>query len=150
MEGGAAVFNVSSWRWPQWVLFGLGLFALASYFGLISLGRVEFGLERLAGNPEATAVLFEKDTGRAEALFIVLGFLLLTPVVVIVVASVPMFLSALAATYLNRATGMPIGLTTLVVWLIFVAVAGIKANEWWPWAQWVGQLVARAFLIAMG
>lgn len=141
---------MSSWRWPHWVLLSLALLSLASYAGLVSLGGVEVGLERLAGNPEATAVLFEKDTGRAEALFVVMGFLLLTPVVLLIIASVPMFLSALTATYLNRLTGMPLGVTTLAVWFIFVVVAAFNASQWWPWAQWLTQLVARAFLVAMG
>lgn len=144
------MLNVSSWRWPHWLLFSLGLVSLASYLGLISFGHVEQGLEHLAGNPEATASVFAEDTGRAEALFIVFGFLFLTPVIVIVVASVPMFVSAVTATYLNRFVGLPLGLTTLLIWVLMAVIAAVKADAWLPWATWIGQLVARAFVLAIG
>lgn len=149
MDGGVTVLNVSSWRWPQWLLFGLALVAVASYLGLISFGGVEAGLERLAGPPEATASVFEDSTGSAEALFIVFGFLLLAPVALIVVASVPMAMSAVVAAYLNRMVGLPVAVTTLVIWLIAALAAIMVADAWLPWVKWSGQLVARAFLIAL-
>ncbi len=130
-------------------MFGLGLLALASFLGLISLGHVESGLERLAGDPETMAALMERDTGRGEALFIVLGFLLLTPIVVIVAVGLPMFLVAVAATSLNLATGVPFGWSRFVIWSVFVVVAALTVGAWLPWAESVSQLVARAFLVAL-
>src|SRR2546428_2835468 len=96
-----------SWRWPQWLLFVLAVLVLVSYFGLISMGRVERELDRLAAR--SGGELVTEDTGRREALFIVFAFLLLTPVAVGVAAGIPMLASATAGALLHQPVPPPAG-----------------------------------------
>lgn len=143
------MFRISAWRWPQWMLFFLGLCYLAFYFGFVSLGQVEHELERLgAQSPDATAIL-SGETGRGEALFIVFAFLFLTPVAVVIAASTPLFLSAATAAFLNRLIRLPEVVGSLLFWIVLVGVAWVERAQWLPWGQWLLSLVARAFLLAL-
>ena len=142
------MIKVSSWRWPHWVLLSLGLLYLASYFGLVSVGRVEQELEWLAGNPEATANVY-RDTGQGEALVVVFAFLLLTPVAGAVALAVPLFMSAAVAAFLNRTTRMPVVAGTVLFWIVLLAGAYLFQEHWWPQAKWFINLLARGFLIAI-
>ncbi|HEV8643011.1 MAG TPA: hypothetical protein VGV13_18135 [Methylomirabilota bacterium] len=139
--------GVTSWRWPQWFVFVLALLALASYFGLISTGRVDQELDRLAARSDRE--LLTRDTGRGEALFIVFAFLLLTPVAVGLVACVPMFASATAGAFLQRLIRLPEVVGTLLFWIGFAVLAYFTVDAWLPWMQQVAGLIARAFFIAL-
>jgi hypothetical protein len=103
-------------------------------------------LEHLAGDDQRIA----PDVGRAEALFIVFGFLLLTPIAVAVLVCLPMFVVAAVAMSLHQTVGIPLRVTTPAVWLLLAAGAALSAPQWLPWVNWVGQLVARAILVARG
>jgi hypothetical protein len=129
-------------------MFSLGLLYLASYLGLVSVGRVEQELEWLAGNPDATSSIYQ-DTGQGEALFMVFAFLLLTPVAIGLALLVPLFISAAVAAFLNRATNLPVLAGTLLFWLVLVTIAYFYQELWWPQTRWFVNLVARGFLIAM-
>jgi hypothetical protein len=142
------VLKVTSWHWPQWVIFSLGLLYLASYFGLIGLGRVEQELEWLAGSPEATSSIYQ-GSGQAEALFMVFAFLFLTPVAAVIALFVPLFLSAVVAAFLERTVRLPVVVGTVLFWLVLLTVAGVYSDHWWPHAQWFVNLLARGFLIAL-
>ncbi len=139
--------DVMSWRWPQWLLFVLAVLVLVSYFGLISMGRVERELDRLAAR--SGGELVTEDTGRREALFIVFAFLLLTPVAVGVAAGIPMLASATAGALLDRLIRLPEVVGALLFWSGFAFLAYLTVNAWLPWIQQVASLVARAVLIAL-
>jgi hypothetical protein len=142
------VFKVTSWRWPQWILFSIGLVYLVSYVGLLSTGRVEQELEQLAASPEATTVL-PQGAGRAEALFIVFALLLLTLVAVAMAMALPMLLSAAVAALLNRTIRLPEFFGTVLSWGVLGVVAAINIKHWWPTVEWYVNLLARSYLVAL-
>lgn len=137
------------WRWRHWVLLGLGTISLAVYFGLITVARVETVLERLADQSQDTATVFAQDGGRGEALVIVFGFLFLTPVAFAMMAFVPLFASAVVAEFLFSLARLPHAAGSLIFWTVLTSTAWIKVEAWLPSVQWLGSLIARAFLIAL-
>jgi hypothetical protein len=143
------VLDARSWRWPHWTLLLVAVLYLTSYVGLISVGRVEQGLEALAGPPEATRTVFPAGTGRAEALFLVFAFLLLTPLAAMFGLLLPLFAGAVVGTALRRLLRLPELAGSLLFWTALLAVAVVRAGDWWPWAGWFIHLLARAMLIAI-
>lgn len=137
------------WRWKHWIMLGLGAIGASVYFGLITGARLETMLERLAAQSESTAAVFAQDAGRGEALVIVFGFLLLTPVAFAMAAFVPLFASAVVAEFLFSLARLPHVAGTLLFWVTVTAVAWVRADGWLPSVQWLGSLIARAFLIAL-
>ena len=142
------MIKIGSWRWPHWLLLALGLLYAASYFGLLPLGLVDQALQRLAGNPEATSNVY-RDTGQGEALVLVFAFMLLAPLAAGIVLAIPLLLSGVVAAFLNRATKLPVFAGTLLFWIVFIAVAYLFQEHWWPQTKWFVNLVARGFLIAL-
>jgi len=140
---------IIEWRWRHWFVFGLGLVAVAGYFGLITAARVESVLERLAAQSESAGQVFGQDAGRAEALFIVFAFLFLTPVAFAMAAFVPLFASAMFAEFVFSVTRLPQAAGALFFWTVLAVAAWMKVEAWLPWLQWLGSLIARAFLIAL-
>lgn len=143
------MFDARLWRWPHWMLAVVAVVYLTSYFGLISLGRVEQVLEALAGPPDATRTVFPAGTGRAEALFLVFAFLLLTPLAAMFGLLLPLFAGALVGTTLHRVLRLPELVGSLLFWAALVVVAAVRAGDWWAWAEWFVNLLARALLIAL-
>ncbi|HSE93148.1 MAG TPA: hypothetical protein VLF19_07565 [Methylomirabilota bacterium] len=139
----------TTWSWRHWAFFGLALIAVAGYFELITRARVEHVLERLALQSESAGTVFGQDAGRAEALFIVFAFLFLTPVVFAMGAFVPLFASAVAAEFMFSITRLPQAAGALLFWIALTVTAWMKVDAWLPGVQWLGSLIARAFLIAL-
>jgi hypothetical protein len=106
-------------------------------------------LERLAGSPEQTAGLFTPGLERADALFLMFAFLLLTPLAVFFGLLLPLFLSAVVAAFLNRAAQVPDPVGALVFWIAFGGAAWLTVGWWGPGATWFIHLLARAFLVAL-
>jgi hypothetical protein len=143
------VLDVRSWGWPRWVLFGLGCLAVASYYQLISLGTVEQVLDRVAGNPEQMRGIFTEGLERAEALFLMFAFLLLTPVVAFFALFLFLFASAAVSAFLSSVVNMPEAPASIVVWIGLAVAAFITSDRWWPGAVFFLRLLARAFLVAL-
>ncbi|HSE91729.1 MAG TPA: hypothetical protein VLF19_00355, partial [Methylomirabilota bacterium] len=93
--------------------------------------------------------VFGQDAGRAEALFIVFAFLFLTPVVFAMGAFVPLFASAVAAEFMFSIARLPQAAGALLFWIALTVTAWVKVDAWLPGVQWLGSLIARAFLIAL-
>jgi hypothetical protein len=110
---------------------------------------VERVLERLAGSPEQTAGLFTPGLERADALFLMFAFLLLTPLAVFFGLLLPLFLSAVFASFLNRAAQMPDVVGALLFWIALGVAAWLTVDRWGPGAAWFVHLLARAFLVAL-
>jgi hypothetical protein len=134
------------WRWPHWVLLTLVVLYGASYLGLMAF--MDRMLNALAGDPAATATVY-RDTLQGEALVLVFGFMLLTPVAIALGLLVPLIVSGAFASFLNRATNMPVYVGTLLFWVALVVVAFIVREHWYPQAQWFVNVMARGFLIAL-
>jgi hypothetical protein len=143
------VLDVRSWRWPQWLLFGLGCLGLAAYYQLISLGTVEEVLDRLAGKPERTAGIFTEGIERAEALIIMFAFLLLSPLLGFFALFLFLFASAAGSTFLSRTANVPEAPASIVTWIALAVALYLTADRWWPGATFVVNLMARAFLVAL-
>lgn len=141
------MFRIGGWRWPQWLLFGLGLAYLASYLGFVSTTRIEEVLERLAGATDPG--LFGGASGRAEALLIVFAFLLLTPPALAAAAFVPMFAAAMVAATLERMVRLPAALGSLLFWLGLGFWAYLEADRWLPPAERFTGLLAKALLVTL-
>ncbi|MGH7390262.1 MAG: hypothetical protein ACREM3_12510 [Candidatus Rokuibacteriota bacterium] len=140
---------LTTWGWRHWALFGLAVVGVVGYFELISSARVEFVLERLAGQSESAAKVFGQDSGRAEALFIVFAFLFLTPVAFAMAAFLPLFASAVVSEFLFSLVRLPQAAGAALFWMTLTITAWVKVEAWLPGIQWLGSLIARAFLIAL-
>ena len=134
------------WRWPHWVLLTLMVLYGASYLGLMSY--MDQALNALAGDPAATASVY-RDTLQGEALVLVFGFMLLTPIAIALALLVPLILSGAFAAFLNRATNLPVYAGTLLFWIALGVVAYFLREHWYPQAQWFVNVMARGFLIAL-
>jgi len=139
-----------SLRRSHWVLLGLVVLFLFTYFGLLSWGRVEDALESLAAYSSGAKV-FQATVDRADAIFIVFMFLMLTPMAVVAVGAIIAFIGTVLAGFLEslvRTPGMPYWIFTLVVYLALAVAAYLTRGTWLPQAQGFLSLVARAILAA--
>ncbi len=139
-----------SLRRSHWVLLGLVVLFLFTYFGLLSWGRVEDALESLAAYSSGAKV-FQATVDRADAIFIVFMFLMLTPMAVVAVGAIIAFIGTVLAGFLEslvRTPGMPDWIFTLVVYLALAVAAYLTRGTWLPQAQGFLSLVARAILAA--
>lgn len=134
----------------HWFLLVLIVLFLFGYFGLITWGRVEEALESLAAYSSGSSV-FQAKVDRADAIFIVFMFLMLTPMAVVAMGGLIAFVGTVLAGFLEslvRTPGTPDWIFTVVVYVTF-AVAAFLTRAWWlPEAQGFLSLVARAILAA--
>ena len=137
------------WGWGRWFLALLGVLFLASYFGWLSWGPVENAIRTLAVRPGVPEVFREIAVGRTEALFVLLSFLLLTPVATLVGLFLFVFLLMIVAGTLGplwRMLGLPQWALVVLLVLVLGGVAYAKNGMWLPWVVWLSGLVAQAYL----
>ncbi len=134
----------------HWILLVLGVLFLVTYFGLLTWGQVGDALEALAGNP-AGAQVFHARVDRADAIFMVFMFLMLTPMAIVAGAALIAFAGAVLAGFLEsfvRWPGMPDWALTGVVYLILVVLGVFTRGLWGPEVQGFLSLIARAIVTA--
>ena len=137
------------WGWGRWFLALLGVLFLASYFGWLSWGPVENAIRTLAVRPGVPEVFREIAVGRTEALFVLLSFLLLTPVATLVGLFLFVFLLMIVAGTLGplwRLLGLPQWALVVLAVLVLGGVAYAKNGMWLPWVLRLSGLVAQAYL----
>lgn len=139
-------------RWTHWFLVILGAVLVGSYLGLLSWGRVEQALERLASEPKAAQLFQHESVGRPEAMFFVFAFMILTPAATLAT----LFLAAFVASFiitslrpLSRMCALPDATFPAVGIGGFLIAIWIERLEWLPSARWLVALVARSFLVAV-
>ena len=147
-------------RTSHWVLLTLVVLFLCIYLGLLSWGRVQDSLESLAAY-KSGAQVFQAKVDRADSIFIVFMFLMLTPLVVAALGTTIALVGAVLAGFLEslvrtpaRREGMP-GTPALPDWMFTVAVYLALALAtffsralWLPEFQGLLSLIARAILAA--
>ena len=134
----------------HWLLLSLGVLFLVIYFGLLTWGRIEDALVALAGQPSG-ATVFDTKVDRADAIFIVFMFLMLTPLALVMVAVLIAFVGAMLAGFLEslmRTPGMPDWVFTGFVYLALIVIAFLARRVWLPQAQGFISLIARAIVAA--
>ena len=134
----------------HWLLLSLGVLFLVIYFGLLTWGRIEDALVALAGQPSG-ATVFDTKVDRADAIFIVFMFLMLTPLALVMVAVLIAFVGAMLAGFLEslmRTPGMPDWVFTGFVYLALIVFAFLARRVWLPQAQGFISLIARAIVAA--
>ena len=134
----------------HWLLLSLVVLFLFIYFGLLTWGRIEDALQALAGHPSG-ATMFATKVDRADSIFIVFMFLMLTPLALVMVATLIAFVGAVLAGFLEsliRAPGMPDWVFTGFVYLALSVIAVLAHRVWLPQAQGFLSLIARAIVAA--
>lgn len=134
----------------HWFLMALIVLFLFTYFGLLSWGQVQDSLESLAEHPKG-AKLFQAKVDRADAIFIVFMFLMLSPLALVAVASGIAFVGAVLAGFLEsllRSAGLPDWIFNLVVYLALTVAAYFTRAVWLPQVEGFLSLLARAILAA--
>ena len=134
----------------HWLLLSLVVLFLLIYFNLLSWGRIEDALEALAAQP-AGAQMFAHKVDRADAIFIVFMFLMLTPLALVMVATLIAFVGAILAGFLEsllRTPGMPDWVFTGSVYLALIVIAFLARRVWLPQAQGFVSLIARSIVAA--
>lgn len=137
------------WGWGRWFLVLLGVLYLASYLGWLSWRPVENAIRTLAVRPGVPEVFRDMAVGRTEALFVLLSFLLLTPLAALVGLFLFVFLlMILAGTFgpLWRLLGLPQWALVALVVLVLGGVAYAKNEMWLPRVLRISALVAQAYL----
>lgn len=145
------MLTLATWRWTHWILLLVGVLILTSYLGLLSWGPLEDAFRRLASQPGAREA-FREPGGQVEALFIVLTFLLLTPVAALAVLFLMVLVLAILAGFLApvaRMFGLPDSTVTVLLVAGLAAVAYAERPLWLPWSRWVLGFVVRAFLVVL-
>jgi len=152
-----AVWPFRSMSRSHWVLLALVVLFLCIYLGLLSWGRVQDSLESLAAY-KSGAQVFQAKVDRADAIFIVFMFLMLTPVVVVALGTITALAGAVLAGFLEslvRRPGPPAGTPALPDWMFTVAVyVGLALAAFFSRALWLPEfqgflsLIARAILAA--
>jgi hypothetical protein len=143
------VLNVRSWGWSHWLFFGVGIAYLIFYFGYIRFSDVEGMVQRMALSPEKTAGFFTPGIERAEALFMMFGVLLLTPVAAFFALFTSLFVTAVVSAFLEQTVRVPETAAALVTWLGVVVLAVVFFDRWWPPVKWFVNLLALAFIVAL-
>ena len=155
-----AVWPFRSMSRSHWVLLALVVLFLCIYLGLISWGRVQDSLEALAAYKSGSPV-FQAKVDRADAIFIVFMFLMLTPVVVVALGTITALAGAVLAGFLKslvRPSGLPEGtpgtpalpdwMFTVTVYVGLALAAFFSRALWLPEFQGFLSLIARAILAA--
>jgi hypothetical protein len=134
----------------HWILLALIVLFLFTYFGLLTWGRVEEALETLAAQPSGAQV-FHYKVDRADAIFIVFMFLMLTPIALVAIGGLIAFTGAVLAGLLEtivHTPGMPDWVFTGFVYLALVVIGFFTRWAWVPEVQGFFSLIARAVLAA--
>ena len=134
----------------HWLLLSLVVLFLFIYFGLLTWGRIEDALQALAGH-RSGATMFATKVDRADAIFIVFMFLMLTPLALVMVGTLIAFVGAMLAGFLEwlmRTPGMPDWVFTSFVYLALIVIAFLAHRVWVPQAQGFISLIARAIVAA--
>ena len=147
-------------RPSHWVLLTLVVLFLCIYLGLLSWGRVQDSLESLAAY-KSGAQVFQAKVDRADSIFIVFMFLMLTPLLVAALGTTIALVGAVLAGFLESLVRMPAtpegpaGTPALPDWMFTVAVyvglalaAFFSRALWLPEFQGLLSLIARAILAA--
>lgn len=137
-------------RRAHWLLLLLGVLFLFSYFGLLSWGRIEESLESLAAKPSGAKV-FHANVDRADAIFIVFMFLMLTPIALAAVAGLIAFVGAVLAGFLEslvRVSWVPDWVVTGFVYCALIGAGYLSRAIWAPQAQGFFSLLARSVVAA--
>jgi hypothetical protein len=137
-------------RRSHWLLLVLVALFLFTYFGLLSWGRIEESLESLAAKPSGAKVFYAK-VERADAMFIVFMFLMLTPIALAAVGGLIAFIGAVLAGFLEslvRAPGIPDWMFTGVVYVALIGAGYLSRAIWAPQAQGFFSLIARSVVAA--
>ena len=152
-----AVWSFRAMSRSHWVLLALAVLFLCIYLGLLSWGRVQDSLESLAAYSSGAQV-FQAKVDRADAIFIVFMFLMLTPLVVAALGTTIALAGAVLAGFLEslvRAPRPPGGTPALPDWMFTVTVyvalalaAFFSRSVWLPEFQGFLSLIARAILAA--
>ena len=133
---------------------------LCIYLGLLSWGRVQDSLESLAAYSSGAQV-FQAKVDRADAIFIVFMFLMLSPLLVVALGTTIALAGAVLAGFLESLVRRPAtpggtpGTPALPDWMFTVVVYAALALAtffsralWLPEFQGLLSLIARAILAA--
>ena len=134
------------WGWGRWLLLLFGVLFLASYLGWLSWGPVENAIRTLAIRPGVPEVFRDIAVGRTEALFILLSFLLLTPLATLVGLFLFVFLLMILAGTLGplwRLLGLPQWALVVLLGVVLGGVAYARNGMWLPWVLRFSGLVAQ-------
>ena len=93
-------------RPSHWVLLTLVVLFLCIYLGLLSWGRVQDSLESLAAY-KSGAQVFQAKVDRADSIFIVFMFLMLTPLLVAALGTTIALVGAVLAGFLESLVRTP-------------------------------------------
>ncbi len=135
----------------HWILMTLIVLFLAFYFGLLSWSRLGDALETLAANPGGGAKVFAAKVDRADAIFMIFMLLFLTPLAIVAVGGLIVFVTAaLAGMFQNfaGAKGAPFWVFSGFAYLVLVVVGFFTRGYWMPHVQGAVSLIARALLAA--
>src|SRR5260370_30923143 len=89
----------------HWILMTLVVLCLACYFGLLSWSRLGDALETLAANPGGGAKMFAAKVDRADAIFMIFMLLFLTPLAIVAVGGLIVFVTAALAGMFQKFPG---------------------------------------------
>src|SRR5712691_7065337 len=95
--------------------------------------------------------MFYVKIDRADAIFMVFMFLMLTPLALIAIAGLIAFIGAVLTGFLEsmyHRPGMPDWIFTLSVYLVLVVVAFFTRAIWSPQAVGLASLIARSMIAA--
>jgi hypothetical protein len=149
--GDVAVRVFDPGRVWHWIILVALVLLLVSYFGLLSWGRLGQALEALANTPSGAQV-FHVKIDRADAIFMVFAFLIMTPIAVVATVSLVAFIGSVLTGLLEAVyhrPGMPDWVTTLLVYLILAVAAFFTRSLWFPHARGLASLIARAMIAAV-
>ncbi len=155
-----AVWPFRAMSRSHWVLLALVVLFLCIYLGLISWGRVQDSLESIAAYKSGSPV-FQANVDRADAIFIVFMFLMLTPLVVVALGTTIALAGAVLTGFLESLVRRPAtpggtpGTPALADWTFTVVVyVGLALAAFFSRALWLPEfqgflsLIARAILAA--
>jgi hypothetical protein len=141
------------WTWRSTVLVVLSVLTVAVYLG--ALAPVQGQLEALAkANPivraaslPSVAQSFTGTEGRADAYLMVFAFLFVSPLALIVVGTLLIFLITVLATAIAPVFGGRERVAMLVVEALSAVLIYVERDVWLPHAQYVIGLLARAYVV---
>lgn len=142
--------------WVTWLLLLVGVLFLTGLWRQIPFERAEAIVQGLANEPGLADKFQDRSYRSSEALFVLLAFLLLTPLVALLAFLLLQFVSTIGEGVLES-MGNLFGLRARESKVRFLAVRGVilvaltgivySASEvWLPRVLWLLGLVARAYL----
>ena len=141
------------WAWVRShrLVVLLGVAFVAVHFQLVTWGRVEEMINRLAAQPGVAGVFSAGDEeARVEAFFILFAFLMLSPAAAIAGTGLVLLVFAILAGLLapvGHVCRVPsVVLDTLLAGALG-ALAYARQDLWAPWLLWMFGLVARAYQV---